>query len=180
MARLGTAGDTREVGPDEMNRRRGARPIPAGWYRVALTQDRAETKDWGLGLSMEFAILDGENAGQKLFDYLCVEHHRSEKAQHIARIKLRELATAAGHRTPENVESTDSLYKRPVMAEVYRADEETRYAEEDGKRPRIGQFLSVARWKQEHESSLPDEPRNTSPAATRPDPSSWADEEIPF
>ena len=150
MAFLGTAGDTTEVQEEEMNQKRGGSLLEAGWYRVALVEDEAKPYGWGTGLNMQFQILTGDYADRRLFDFLCIEHHKSEKAQHIARVKLREFATAAGHRSPE-IEDTTPLYNKPVMVEVYRAkEEEEKYADEDGRKARIGQFLSVDAWKLSH------------------------------
>lgn len=149
MAYIGQLGNTSEVSDDELNKKRTGKPLEAGWYRVALEKDEAKVADWGTGLSMEFVVLSGDFEGRKLFDFLCIEHRKSEQAQHIARVRLRELATAAGHQTPDNVEETEDLYGRPVMAQVYRAKDTSDYADEDGKKARIGQFLSVDRWKAE-------------------------------
>lgn len=182
MAYLGSAGDTSEVRDEDMNQKRGGKMIEPGWYRVALDKDETKSADWGTGLNMEFVILDGDYEGRKLFEFLCLEHSRSEEAQRIARVKLRELATAAGHKTPEYVEDTESLYGRPIMAEVYRAKEPNeKYAEDDGKKPRIGQFLSVKRYKQEVEgvaAPASERPAKSKPAS-RPAPAP-EDDEIPF
>lgn len=179
MAYLGTIGDTSEVKDEDMNQKRSGKPIEAGWYRVALEKDEVKHADWGTGLNMEIVILDGEYEGRKLFEFLCLEHRNSEQAQQIARTKLRELATAAGHKTPDNVEDTAVLYGRPVMAEVYRAKEKSDYAEADGKKPRIGQFLSISRWKSEYGSDPMPVPAKSKPAS-RPAPAPVDDDQIPF
>ena len=185
MAYLGAAGDTSEVNPDDMNQKRSGKPIADGWYRVALDKDEIKHADWGVGLSMQFEILDGEYEGRKLFEFLCLEHSRSEEAQKIARTKLREFATAAGHKTPDQVEDTDALMGRPVMVEVYRAKDKSDYAEADGRKPRIGQFLSVARWKSEYGSDPAPAPKpvpssGKSKPASRPAPAPYDDSEVPF
>lgn len=191
MAWIGTAGDTSEVNEEDMNQKRNGKPIEAGWYRIALEKDEVKNADWGIGLNMEFEILDGDFEGRKLFEFLCLEHSTKPEAQKIARTKLRELAVAAGHKTPDNVEDTDVLMRRPVMAEVYRAklgkNEDTKYADPDGRKARIGQFLSVARWKSEYgidpaPASKPDLvlTRPKSKPASRPAPAPEDDDTIPF
>lgn len=183
MTYLGTIGDTSEVRDEDMNQKRTGKPIQAGWYRVALEKDDVKYAHWGIGLSMEFQILDGEYEGRKLFEFLCLEHRTSEEAQKIARTKLRELAVAAGHKTPDNVEDTDALMRRPVMVEVYRAKDQSEYADADGKKPRIGQFLSVARWKSEYGSDptpTPSPKAVKSKPASRPAPVPEDDSEVPF
>lgn len=183
MSYLGAIGDTSEVRDEDMNQKRSGKPIEPGWYRIALEKDEVKHADWGIGLNMELVILDGEFEGRKLFEFLCLEHRTSEEAQRIARVKLRELATAAGHKTPDNVEDTDALMGRPVMAEVYRAKESSKYAEADGKKPRIGQFLSVVRWKSEYGSdpvAMSNDARPKSKPASRPAPAPEDDDTIPF
>lgn len=190
MAWLGTAGDTSDVSEEDMNQKRSGKPIEAGWYRVALEKDDVKHEEWGVGLKMEFEILDGEYEGRKLFEFLCLEHSRSAEAQKIARTKLRELAVAAGHKTPDNVEDTDVLMRRPVMVEVYRAklgkNEDPKYADPDGRKARIGQFISVARWKAENgqAESKPDFVLTRPKSKPAPKPNMRAeipaDDDIPF
>lgn len=183
MSYLGAIGDTSGVRDEDMNQKRSGKPIEPGWYRVALEKDEVKHAEWGTGLNMELVILDGEFEGRKLFEFLCLEHRRSEEAQRIARVKLRELATAAGHKTPDNIEDTDALMGRPVMAEVYRAKEASQYAEADGKKPRIGQFLSVARWRSEYGSDPAPAPKaapTKSKPASRPAPAPEDEDSVPF
>jgi hypothetical protein len=130
-------------------KRRGALMLEEGWYRAAIEEDDGKTYDWGFGLNITFKILDGHFAGYRIFDFLCLEHS-NEKTQKIARVRLRELAEAAGHPTPDQVDDTAPMYGRPVMVRVYRVEEKNRErAEADGKRPRVGEYLSTKRWKDE-------------------------------
>lgn len=179
MAHLGQAGNTSEVGEDELNKKRGSRLLEAGWYRAALIEDEAKSYQWGTGLNMQFQILTGDYENQRIFDFLCIEHSKSEQAQHIARVKLRELAVAAGHRTPDDVQDTDAMYGSPVMVEVYRAKDDTKYAEEDGRKARIGQFMSVRKWK-EQMGSAPMPGVNAPVPKVSPPPSDTASDELPM
>lgn len=150
-------------------------PLPAGWYRCALVEDEAQPKPWGVGLSMQFQILDGEHENRRIFDYLCVRHTTSQQAEEIARAKLKAFAIAAGSKAPDNMRDTAPYYGKPVMVEVYRSRDDEKYADEDGKKARIGSFKSVAEYRAEHGSApVP----NNSPA---PEPSAWdSNEEPPF
>ena len=187
MAFLGQSGSTAEVDPEEVNQKRGGRILDAGWYRAALIEDEAGPYDWGVGLNMQFQILTGDFAPQRIFEFLCIEHTK-EKVQHIARIRLRELAIAAGHKSPEDVQDTGSIYNVPVMVEIYRAKDDSKYAEPDGKRPRVGQFMSVAEWKANHsDEPMPGvgrapAPNNSPPpvAAAPPPAAPPDDDDLPF
>lgn len=153
MARLGAAGDTSRVKPDEMNQaRRGLLILEEGWYRAALESDSLKDFDWGQGLNLNFKILDGHYRNYHIFDFLCLVHTK-EKAERIARVRLRELAVAAGHRTPDNVHETDSIVGKPVMIRIYREEDDSKYAEEDGRRPRVAEYLGVTAWKEHPEKS---------------------------
>lgn len=167
------AGDTSGVADEE--RAMGSfAPIPEGWYRVVLFEDELVTKDWGVGLNMKFEILDGEHAGRKLFDFLCLQHGNAETVK-LARIALRELAIAAGHETPDHVRETESIQMVPVMARVYRAIEQNeKYADDDGKKARIGEYKAVGGGSGAPVKSLPPKSR----ASDEPPPHS--DDDIPF
>jgi len=149
MAFLGTAGNTSEGNEDEMNKTRGGRLLEAGWYRAALVEDEVKEYDWGTGLNLQLQILTGLYENQRIFDFLCIQHTKSEQAQHIAKVRLRELGVAAGHKTPDNIEDTQPMYNTPIMVEVYRAKDDTKYAEEDGRKARVGQYMTVKQWKTE-------------------------------
>lgn len=200
MAKLGRAGSTHDVDRSEMNqKRRGALMLEDGWYRAAIEEDEGKTYDWGFGLNLTFKILDGHFANYRIFDFLCLEHTK-EKAQKIARVRLRELAEAAGHPTPDQVDDTAVMYGKPVMVRVFRDHDDSKFAEGDGKRPRVGEYLSTKRWKEERsDEPMPgvtaelnqpkavEEPRQRRLEAVKPAPTSqpagdWtmADDDIPF
>ena len=118
--------------------------IPSGWYRVALVEDEVDPKDWGTGLKQQFQILDGEFENRRVFDYLCVRHSRSEKAEEIARAKLKSLGLAAGIKNPDDLSETDVLKNRPVMMRVTRVKADGDYGDEDKKQARPSEFVSQA------------------------------------
>lgn len=179
MAFLGDDGRLDDVTEDALASvgKGGGGPVPAGWYRVALVEDEAQSKPWGVGLSMQFQILDGDYAERRVFDYLCVRHQTSAKAEEIARAKLKAFAIAAGAKDPNNVTNTEPFYGRPVMMKVIRTPEEEKYADEDGKKARPGDFLSV---KEYRETVGKDAPKAKASAPPQPPPSDPFDEEPPF
>lgn len=161
-----------------------AGPLAEGWYRVALIDDEVQSKDWGTGLNMQFQILSGDFENRRIFDYLCLRHSRSEEAERIARAKLKSFALAAGAKDPDNVQDTAELYSKPVMLRGYRQKDDTKYAEEDGKKFRVAEFVSVETWKAQHaDEPTPGltiksrVPTNTPKAEPAPPPS---DDSIPF
>lgn len=189
MAYLGDDGRLNDVSEEDVERtKRGARALlEEGWYRCALVEDEAQPKSWGIGLAMQYQILDGTYSEQRIFDYLCVRHSRSEQAEQIARSKLKAFAIAAGAKNPNDVTDTAPLYGRPVMLRVFREADDTKYAESDGCKPRIGSIVSVAEWKDQHKDEpLPGVrngpvPNNSPPASKQEEtPPPAGDDDIPF
>lgn len=154
--------------------------IPPGWYRVALVEDEVSVKDWGTGLSQQFQILDGEFENRRVFDYLCVRHAKSEKAEEIARAKLKSLALAAGIKDPDDLSETDVLKNRPVMMRVTRVKADGDYGDEDKKQARPQEFVSVKDYREtieEREGPQAAAPTNSPKATPAP---AVDDSEIPF
>lgn len=183
MAQLGDDGVLNDVTEDALASvgKGGGKIIPAGWYRAALIEDEAQAKSWGTGLSMQFQIIEGDFSNRRVFDYLCVRHATSEKAEEIARAKLKAFAIAAGSRTPDDMRDTSRFYNKPVMIEVRREKpEEEKYAEEDGKEARIGDFLSVGEYRAE-QSDAPSSPGPAnSPGASPSEEPDWLNQDNPF
>ena len=184
MTYLGATGDTSEVSEHELNKGGGQYPdLPAGWYQVALLSDKVDQKSWGLGLSLQFQVDEGDFESERVSDYLCIVHNTSSEAQHIARVRLRELANAAGHPTPENVEDTEPLMGVPLMARIYRPRaKDPKYAAADGTETRVGEYLSIGEWnarygRKSEPTRQADVPTN-SPGAQRA--ALPTDAEIPF
>lgn len=192
MAYLGDNGDTSGVDDSKMNTRRGSgRELEEGWYRAMLDDDSAKDYSWGFGLKLVFKIIDGDFANRHIFDFLCLRHDK-EETEKIARLRLRELAFAAGHPNPDNVDDTKPLFGRVLMVRVYRdVEKNEKYAESDGKRPCVGEYLSVKRWKEERSdeprpgcdgkpAATPATAKSKSKPATQPAPAPYDDSEIPF
>jgi len=179
MAHLGEAGQLDDVSQEALEsvgKGGSGGMIPAGWYRVALVEDEAQSKSWGTGLSQQFQILDGPLKGRRIFDYLCVRHSTSAKAEEIARAKLKAFAVAAGAKNPNNVTDTEPYYGKPVMMEVRRETQENeKYADEDGKKAEPADFVSCSEFKAwGSTASAPTNSTRAQPSAPPPE------DDIPF
>lgn len=75
-------------------------PLPPGEYVCAMTgQDEFTTKAGnGQGVTLKWEVQQGEYQGRILFDSLLL-HHPSEKAQQIARGRLKTLKSKVGKQT---------------------------------------------------------------------------------
>lgn len=190
MAYLGADGNLSDVTDEEVDRAgKGGeiRLITPGWYRCALIEDEAQAKKWGTGLSMQFQIIEGDFANYRVFEYLCIRHNTSPKAQQIAKAKLKAFARAAGSKDPSNVESTDELYGKPLMLKVAREkQDDPKFADEDGCKAKVVAALSIAEWRAENAggAQLPlgkAKQRPAAPLASQAaSPAPYDDNEIPF
>lgn len=183
MAFLGDDGNLSGVSEEEVERanRGGRKMIEAGWYRCMLVEDEAKPYSWGTGLSMQFQIIEGEHENQRVFDFLCVRHAKSEKAEQIARAKLKAFAIAAGAKNPDDLSDTSVLFNKPVMIEVYRDEQkDAKYADEDGCKAKPGQFKSIADYKSEFGGAPAPAPAMKSKPASQPAPAPEDDDTIPF
>jgi hypothetical protein len=187
MGYLGDDGNLSDVSEEDVERagRKARAFLEEGWYRCALVEDEVQVKPWGTGLNMQFQVLSGEFTNQRIFDYLCVRHSRSDDAERIARAKLKAFGIAVGAKNPDDMSNTDPYMNKPLMLEVIReAPKDAKYGDaEDGKQARVGRVLSVAKWKEEHA----DEPtpgvgvRNgAAPKPAAPPPPAVENDDIPF
>ncbi len=198
MSYLGDLGNTSDVQADDMNKGGSRKMLPDGWYRVALEEDEVHEKDWGAGLNLQLVVLTGDYEGAKHFHFLTLRHP-NEQATKFARIRLRELAVAANHPRPDDVQDTGPLHGVPVMVRIYREvpkkEKDKKYADEDGKKANVGEYLSCAEWKrtkfnepmpgyqaakdqQQHQAAAP--PLGTQQQQPPSTVGSIADADIPF
>lgn len=103
--------DARNVPPSV-----GFEPVPAGWYNVMIddTELRPTKKADGAYLNVRFNILDGQYAGQKIFQRLNLQNP-SEAAKEIAFKQLSALCHAVG--MLQIAESTE-LHGKPLKVRV--------------------------------------------------------------
>ena len=141
--------DLSGVNEDDMNRDGGGWKVkPDGWYRACFMTStyKQNSKGTGMNLGFEGQFLDAPHRGDKLFENLAVDNP-SAKAEEISRARLKELAIAAGHPTPDYVEDSDDLHAKPFMVRVYSEEAyDEKYGDADGLQQRIGEYLSVSAW----------------------------------
>ena len=166
----GMLGDVTQEAVDSVGKG-GGEPVQAGWYRAVLLEDEAQPKSWGTGLSQQFQIIDGPFSERRVFDYLCIRHSTSEKAEEIARAKLKALAIAVGAKNPNDVSNTDILKRKPIMMEVRREEQDdAKYADEDGRKAKPANFVSCDEFKA-MDAATPSPVPTNSPGAEPPPPS---------
>jgi len=140
--------DLSEVKGEDMNRDGRWAVKPDGWYRAVYQASTYQPtrKGDGMVLSLEGVFLEPGHEGDKLFDNLTLQHPKA-KVVEIARVRLKELAIATGHPTPDYVENSDDLHNRPFMVRLYsqKADD-PKYGDINGLQQRIGEYKSVEAW----------------------------------
>lgn len=90
--------------------------IPAGDYRVQITASSMESNKASTGsfLKLEIEIIDGPQAGRKMFDRLNLDHP-NEKAVEIAQRTLSAICHAVGVLT---VSDSEDLHLRAMLAKI--------------------------------------------------------------
>jgi hypothetical protein len=111
MAQLGGTFDANQVepnGPYEV--------IPAGDYTVQITGSSMESNKAGTGsfLKLELEIIDGPQAGRKIFDRLNLDNPNAQAVE-IAQRTLSAICHAVGVLT---VSDSDELHMRPMIAKI--------------------------------------------------------------
>jgi hypothetical protein len=140
-------------------------PIPAGTYRLAVTDIGTKTPRHGGPdyVSVSFEVEAGEYSGRKLWDNFSL-NHANEEARDIARFRFDELAQSCG---AFPVDDTDELLGRICVTKVD-VDEEGDFPA----RNRVKRYV-IAKAK----SAAPEAPA-VPPKAAKADAS--LDDDIPF
>lgn len=91
-------------------------PLPAGSYKAAITasDQKQNAKQTGSYIALEFAVLDGEHKGRKLFANLNL-NNPNKQAVEIARGELSAICRAIGVMTPND---TAELHNKPMWLDV--------------------------------------------------------------
>ena len=151
--------------------------IPTGEYPFIVTKSTYKTNNKGNGmvLGLQQQCLDPAIGKRVLFDHLSLANPSAE-AVRIANARLKQLAIAVGHPTPDRVENSDDLHNKPYIARVVRqrADKDRlKYADEDGYENSITGYKAI-----DDGSRTPasDEP----PPSREPIPPSYGDSGAPF
>lgn len=142
-----------QVKEEDMNRQGGGWTVkPDGWYRVLIQESSFKYNEKGTGsLFLKHIHLDPPYESSAEHEYLSIECPSSDKAQTISLAKLKEIAVAVGHPTPDIVVDSDALHGIPFMIRLYsERDERNKYADANGMVQRIGGHMGIAAWRQEH------------------------------
>lgn len=134
MARINQ--DLSDIGDEDMSSGGGWSTWDQGDYRLMVTASEYKPTKAKTGhmLKLEMVCLDGEHQGQKQFDNLVLEHP-NPVTMNIARVRLKELAIATGHPTPDMVEDSDALHGKPFLAYITRKKAkpgQEQYADSEG------------------------------------------------
>ena len=91
-------------------------PVPAGNYLATITASEMKPTEKGDGsyLELEFAVVDGEFKGRKVWDRLCI-NHPNVLTQKIAQGKLSAICRAVGVMQP--IDSVE-LHNIPLVIVV--------------------------------------------------------------
>ncbi len=134
MARINA--DLSEVKDEEMGGGGGWSAWEQGDYRFMVeASEYNQTKAGnGMCLKLELVCLDPDYSGDKQWVYLTLEHPNPDTVR-IAKAKLKELALAVGHPTPDTVVDSDDLHGIPFLGYVTKKlakPDRAKYADKDG------------------------------------------------
>jgi hypothetical protein len=174
--------DLSGVKDEDMNRDGGGQwYVKAdGWYRAMYQASTWKPTKAGNGmvLGLDGMFLDPPDTGDKLLDFLTLQHPNATTVE-IARVRLKELAIATGHPTPDYVENSDDLHRKTFMVRLYsEASDNPKYGDANGMQQCIGGYKSEAAWKAENgDDPAPAPPQSNSGQQEEP---AHAAEDIPF
>ena len=138
MPRIGA--NLAEVQDDELNTNRSWHVLPDGWYRAMLKESHYKPTGAGDGMCLHLHNVLLDHDGKELRDFLTLEHPK-QKTVHIAKTRLKELAIAVGHPTPNNVEDSDELMGKPYMIRLYSSKaSDPKYGDRNGMQNSVGEY----------------------------------------
>jgi len=107
--------------------------IPTGEYLFIVTKStyKPNKKNSGMVLGLQQQCLDPAIGKRVLFDHLSIQNP-SEDATRIALARLKQLALAVGHPTPDRVDNSDDLHDKPYIARVVRQKSHSKWADPEG------------------------------------------------
>lgn len=91
-------------------------PVKAGTYEAVITDSsiKATKNGLGKGLNLTFEIVSGENKGQKVWEWINIQHPSAE-AQRIGQEDLAKLCKALNI---TRLTDTEQLHNKPLMITV--------------------------------------------------------------
>ena len=132
---------------------------PQGDYRMMVIGSEYKATKAGDGhyLNLKLVCLDGEQNGKEKYDILVLEHPNPDTTK-IARAKLKELAIAVGHPTPDQVDESEDLHGVPMQVYITRKKaKDPQYGDGQGFENRIAGYSAA----EERKASPPQASRQT-------------------
>ncbi len=123
-----------DVKDEDMDERSGWRAIPSGEYRFVCESSVYKPTSNGTGhvLGLKWVCAEPDSSGTKLFDYLTLVHPNADTVR-IAKARLKMIALAVRHPTPDFVQRSEELHGIPVIIKVEkRKAPNPRYADAEG------------------------------------------------
>jgi hypothetical protein len=113
--------------------------LPDGEYVFIITGSELKPAKSGQGSVLHLKLECGEAdyKGTRLMDFLTLEHSNSQTVQ-IAKARLKAIAVAVGHKTPDFIKMSEELHNKPLLA-VVRAEaaRDPKYGDVNGLQNRI-------------------------------------------
>ena len=122
--------DLRDITQEDMDYE-GRSLLKDGDYRFIITWSEYKQTEARNGMCLHLNLTCVEPGFKtKLRDFLTLEHPNNDTVR-IAKAKLKQLAIAVGHPTPDFVQNSDQLHNIPLVAKVGR---------EKSKDPKYGEY----------------------------------------
>ena len=154
----------------------GFKLLEKGWYRFEIDEStyKESNRGYGMILGLTLLCLDGKYQGRKLWENLQVkllhdhidaaidagtltqkEEDGLEYSKQLSLVRLKEIATAAGHPTPDQIDRSEELHNKPFWLRVWSQKADEGYGDENGMENVIAEYSNKA-------------PKQTEPALERP------------
>ena len=163
--------DLSDIGEEDMGGGGGWTAWPQGDYRMMITgsEYKATKAGTGMMLVLEMACLEASRQGVKKTCWLVLQHPKADTMR-IAKARLKELAIATNHPTPDQVDESSDLHNKPFLAFITKKrSDDPKYGDDQGFANDFAGFKSC-------EGSAPAQapPHSNSP------PPNMGDSDIPF
>lgn len=126
--------DLSDIKDDDMGGSGGWTAWPQGDYRMMVTSSayKPTKKGTGMMLVLDMVCLEPSHQGQKKTCWLVLQHPKPDTMR-IARVRLKELAIAIDHPTPDQVDESSDLHNKPFLAFVTKKkSDDPKYVDSQG------------------------------------------------
>ena len=126
--------DLSDIKDDDMGGSGGWTAWPTGDYRMMITGSEYKPTKAGTGmmLVLDMACLESSLQGQKKTCWLVLQHPNADTMR-IAKARLKELAIATDHPTPDQVDESSDLHNKPFLASITKKwSDDPKYGDDQG------------------------------------------------